>query len=139
MVAIEAMLSLSTGVSVAGDPGILVQIAQGAQPEGVPPTLPAMFGRIMNHVAALAERAQVRRSAVARIMIEVRTRQDDIGHPDARKREAALHRDTLALVRSPARRIGVPPAPVAKMRDPTKVRPTALLAAPSGTLEPDRT
>lgn len=61
-----------------------------------------MFGRVMDHVAALAERAEVRRRAVARVMIEVRARQDDIGHPDARKSEAVLHRDPLALVRSPA-------------------------------------
>ena len=121
------------------DPGILVQIPQRPHSKYIPPSLPAMLGRIVDHVATLAKRTQVSWSTVARIMIEVRARQDDIGHPDARKREAALHRDPLALVRSPARRIGVPPAPVAKMRDPTKVRPTALLAAPAGTLEPDRT
>lgn len=97
-----------------------------------------MLGRIVDHVATLAKRTQVSWSTVARIMIEVRAGQHDIGHPDAREREARLHRDALALVRSPTRRIGVPPTSVAKMRNPSKVWPTALLAAPAGTLEPDR-
>jgi len=98
-----------------------------------------MFGRIVDHVAALAKRTEVSGGAVARIMIEVCARQDDIGHPDARKRETGLHRDALALVRSPARRVSVPPASIAKMRHPSEVRSTALLAAPAGTLEPNRT
>jgi len=122
---------------LAGDAGILVQIPQRSQPEGIPPALPAMLGRIVDHVAALAERLQVRRRAVARVMIEVRASQDDVGHPDPRQCEAALHRNPLALVRSPAQRISVPPSSIAEMCDPTKVRPTALLAAPAGTLEPD--
>lgn len=121
-----------------GDAGILVQIPQRPQPEGIPPALPAMFGRIVDHVAALAERFEVRRRAVPRVMIEMRAGQHDVGHPDPRQCEAALHRDPLALVRSPARRISVPPASIAKMCDPPKVRPTALLAASARTLEPDR-
>ena len=98
-----------------------------------------MLGRIVDHVAALAERAEVSRRAVARIMIEVRARQHNIGRPDAREREAALHRNSLALVRSPARRVSVPPASIAKMRHTPKVRATALLATSAGALKPDRT
>lgn len=98
-----------------------------------------MLGRIMDHVAALAERAEVSGRAIAWIMIEVRARQHDIGHPDAREQEASLHRDTLAMVGTPARRIGVPPASVAKMRHSAKVRPMALLAAPASATKPDRT
>ena len=124
-------------MSLTGDAWILVQVAQRPHTERIPPALPAVLGRIVDHVAALAERAEVRRRAVARIMIEVRARQDDIRHPHARKREAGLHRDALAMIRSPARRIGIPPASIAKMRDAPKVRPTALLAAPASTLEPD--
>lgn len=126
-------------MSLASDARILEQIPQRPHSKHIPPALPAMLGRIMDHVAALAKRAEVSGRAVARIMIEVRARQDDIGHPNAREHEASLHRDTLALVRSPARRIGVPPASVAKMRHPPKVRPTALLAAPAGAFKPDRT
>lgn len=121
-----------------GDAGILVQIPQRPQPEDIPPALPAMFGRIVYHVAALAECSQVSRSAVSRIMVKVRACKHDIGHPHTRERKAGLHRNTLALVRSPAGRISVPPASIAKMCDPPKVWPTALLAASARTLEPDR-
>ena len=75
----------------AGDAGILVQIPQRPQPEGIPPALPAMLGRVMDHVAALAERFQVRRRTVARVMIEMRAGQHDVGHPDPRQCETALH------------------------------------------------
>ncbi len=123
---------------LAGDAGILVQIPQRSQPKGIPPALPAMLGRVVDHVAALAERFQVRRRAVPRVMIEMRAGLHDVGHPDPSQCEAALHRDPLALVRSPARRVSVPPASIAKMRHPSEVRPTALLAASASTLEPDR-
>jgi len=125
-------------VPLASDARILVQVTQRSQPKGIPPALPAMLGRVVDHVAALAERFQVRWRTVARVMIEMRAGQDDVGHPNLRQCEAALHRNPFALVRSPARRIGVPPASIAEMCDPPKVRPTALLAAPAGTLEPDR-
>ncbi len=121
-----------------GDAGILVQIPQRAQPEGIPPALPTMLGRVVDHVAALAERFQVRLRTVARVMIEMRAGQNDVGHPDPCQCETGLHRNPLALVRSPARRLRVPPASIAEMCDAPKVRSTALLAAPAGTLEPDR-
>ena len=121
-----------------GDTRVFEEVAQRPQPKRIPPALPAMLGRIVDHVAALAKRPQVGWIAVARIVIEVRARQHDICHPYAREREAAFHRDALALVRSPAPSIGVPPASIAEMRNLPKVRPTALLAAPTGTLKPDR-
>jgi len=97
-----------------------------------------MFGCIVDHVAALAQRFEVRRRAVAGIVIKVRAGQDDIGHPDRRQREPGLHRDPLATVGPPAPDIGIPPASVAKMDDAPQMRPAAPLAPSTGTIEPDR-
>ena len=98
-----------------------------------------MLRGVMDDVAPLTESLEVRWYAVARIMIEVRAGQHDIGRPDAAKREAAfLHRDAPALIRAPARSVCIPPTPVTQMRDPAEMRPTTLFAAPTGTAEPDR-
>jgi hypothetical protein len=69
---------LQVGIPLAGDAGILVHVPQPPHPKGIPPVLPAMLSRIGDYVAALAERPQVSRSAVSRIMIKVRARQHDI-------------------------------------------------------------
>jgi hypothetical protein len=73
------------------------------KPKDIPPALPPMFGRIVDHVAALTECLEVRRRAIARIMIEVRAGEDDIGHPDRRQHEPGLHRNTPAPVDYAAR------------------------------------
>ncbi len=45
--------SLVVGDAFARDARILVEIADRAEPKDVPPALPAMLSRIMDHVAAL--------------------------------------------------------------------------------------
>lgn len=128
----------SSDVALPCDPGILIQVAQRAQPERVPPTLPAMLRGIVDHVAPLTERLEIGGCAVAWIVIEMRAGQDDVSHPYAGEREAALHGNPLAMSRTPASRLRIPPSAVTEMRNTLKVRPAALLAASTGALEPDR-
>lgn len=97
-----------------------------------------MLGRIMDHVAALTKRLEVRRRAIARIVIEVRAGQDGIGHPHRRQHEPGFHRNALALVRPPAPDIGIPPASVAEMDYTAQMGSTASLAFGTGSIEPDR-
>ena len=117
---------------------ILVQVADGAQAEHVPPALPAMFGRVVAHVAALAERGEVARQIVPRIMVEVRACQDDIGGPDRGEFEAIADRHASPAVGPPASGSRIPPAPVAEMRDEPKMRPRAAFTSRTGPVEPDR-
>jgi hypothetical protein len=97
-----------------------------------------MLGCIVDHVAALTERLEVRRRAIARIVIQVCAGQDDIRHPDGRQHKPGFHGDPLAAVGPPAADIGIPPASVAEMDDTAQMRPTAPLALGTGTIEPDR-
>jgi len=126
------------GDAFARDARILVEIADCTEPKDIPPPLPAMLGCIVDHVAALTERLEVRRRAIARIMIEVRAGEDDIGHPDRCQHEPGLHRNTPAPIRPPAADIGIPPASVAEMDDAAQMRPAAPLALGTGAIEPDR-
>ncbi len=59
-------------------PRFFIQVAQRAQTERVPSALPAMLGRIVEHVATLAQRSEVGWHIVPRIMIEMRAGKDDI-------------------------------------------------------------
>ena len=97
-----------------------------------------MLGRVVEHVAALAQGGEVAWDVVPRIVIEMRAGEDDIGRADAAKREAIADRDPPAPLRAPASRFGVPPAPVAEMRDEAAMRPCTLFAARAGAAEPDR-
>jgi len=44
---------LAASDASARDAGILLEIADCPKPKDIPPALPAMFGRIVDHVAAL--------------------------------------------------------------------------------------
>ena len=73
-----------------------------------------MLGRVVQHVAALAERCQILWLIVGRIMIEVSTGEDDIG------RSAHLLDDTIgtptqppALAVSPCSETAIPPSAIA--------------------------
>jgi hypothetical protein len=117
---------------------ILIQVAQRAQAERVPPALPAMLGRIVEHVAALAQRGEIARHVVPRIMIEMRAGQHHIGRADAGEVDAIADRDPPPPRRPPAPGACIPPAPVAEMCDEAPMRPRAAFAARAGTTEADR-
>ncbi len=119
------------------DARIFIQVADCAQAKDVPPALPSMLGRIVDHMATLAERREIAGHAVAWIVIEMRTSQHDISRSYRCQNEAALERDPLATAGAPTHGIGIPPATIAKMCDPTHMRPRAVLAARAGPIEPD--
>ncbi len=97
-----------------------------------------MLCRIVKHVAALAQRGEVDRHVVPRIVIEMRTGQNDIGRADAGQLEPVADRDPPTARRAPASRLGVPPSPVAEVRDEAAMRPRTMFAAGAGAAEPDR-
>jgi len=97
-----------------------------------------MLGRVVEHVAPLAQRLQVGRSVVPWVVVEMGTCQDDEGHPHGGEDEAVLHRDALASIGTPALRFRIPPPPVAEMGHTAKMRTSAPLTARAGTLETNR-
>jgi len=119
-------------------PGILVQVPDRAQPKPAPPALPAMFGRVVEHVAALAQRGEVGGIVVAGIVVEMRAGQHNKGRAHRRQPARAANRDAPPPIGPPASRLAIPPAPVAQMRDPPAMRPCAPLASAPRAAEPDR-
>lgn len=95
-----------------------------------------MFCRIMDDVASLAQGFEVAQCAVAWIMVEVRTGQHRLGGSNGCESDATVDRHPPAAIGSPAKVPGIPPASVAEMSDPTKMRPTAMLTSGAGAPEP---
>lgn len=116
---------------------MFVQVAQRPVAKAIPPALPAMFRRVVQHVAPLAQRREVRRRIITRIVIEMRAGQHDPRHPHLCQRNPQ-RRDPPAFRRSPASPLGVPPTSVAEMRHPPQMWTAATLAATARTVEPDR-
>lgn len=95
-----------------------------------------MFGPVVEHVTALAERFQVAQPVIGGIVVEVSGRQHDARRPG----HAIIWHDqtvqsSTALI-APCLGIIVPPAPVAEMVDLAPVRPPTGLAVPLGAIEP---
>jgi hypothetical protein len=113
------------------------QVAQCTSTIGVEPSPASMLGRIVDHVAALAQRRQVARPVVAGIMVEMRARDIDAGRPDDRDqiRLARVRPPPLSIAPMPA--IAIPPASVAEMHHPTTVRAPTMFAPTLGTAEAD--
>jgi hypothetical protein len=107
---------------------ILEEIANGAEAKHVPPALPAMFLRVVQHVATLTKRSEVGGIVVARVVVQMSAGQDNIGRPHRSKSEI-LHRYASAIFSAPASIASIPPPSIAKVRDTLKVWPLAALAA----------
>lgn len=116
---------------------MLVQVAQRPVAEAIPPALPAMLGRVVQHVAPLAQRREVRGRVITRIVIEMRAGQHDPRHPHLRQRNPQ-RRDPATLGRSPASPLAIPPTPVAQMRHALQMRTTAALATTTRAVKADR-
>ena len=97
-----------------------------------------MLWPIMQHMTALAERLQVPRPVVGRIMIEMGCRQHDLRYPDSNCafNRAQAGQGTTAAV-SPGLGFLIPPAPIAKMFDLKTMRPATALTTPFGALKSD--
>jgi hypothetical protein len=76
-----------------------------------------MLGRVVNHVAALAERRQIARTIVGRIVVEVRAGDIDPRNSHAHSDVRADYADAPSPSVAPLPAIGIPPAPVTEMKD----------------------
>lgn len=65
------------------------QIPDSAAPESVAQATSAMFPRVVAHVTGLAQRRQVARAVVARVVVEVRAGQDHAGLAERQGRRDA--------------------------------------------------
>jgi hypothetical protein len=96
-----------------------------------------MLRTVVREVTALAKRREIARMAVAGIVIkmgscEINPRCSCVA---GRGGEGDLERPPTPIAPNPILRI--PPPAVTKMADQLPVRPSAMLTAPLGTLEPD--
>ncbi len=114
------------------------KIAQRTPAIGVVPPAPAMLGRVVDHVAALAERGEIARRIVGRVVIEVRAGDIHPREPDDRGDVCPDDTDAPSPPVAPLSAIGIPPATIAKMEDARTVRPSAMLAAAFSAAEPDQ-
>ena len=127
------------------------QIAQRAPAKGVHPAPAPVFGRVMDHVAPLAERSEVARPVVARIVVEVRAGEHHARDEQLRRGLEPGEHELLALDRvgmperahattvpvPPDPAIIVPPHAVAQVTDAPPVRTPAAFAPALGASEPD--
>src|SRR3546814_10725731 len=97
-----------------------------------------VLGRVVNQVAALAERSQIARAVVGRIVVEVRA--GDIDPRDLHDRDdiGTGNADAASPPVAPVPTIGIPPAPVPQMEDASPVGTPAMLAPALCTPEPDQ-
>lgn len=121
--------------SLPGEARVLVEVAARAQPEAVPPALPAVLGCIVKDMAALAERLEIAGRAIARIMVEMRAGEYHLGDPHRTKLDPGSDRDAPAAIAPPAARLAIPPAPIAEMRDTAQMGPPALFTARAGAVK----
>lgn len=82
-------------------------------PAPIEPPLPAMLGCIMNHMAPLAKRGQVRWIAVPWLMVEVRAREHHLRVENGRAFTCQRNATTEPITPKPI--AGIEPASVAQM------------------------
>jgi len=102
------------------------------------PSSPPMLLTVVQHVAALAERAKISGAVVAGIVIEMSGRQKDFGRSQsgiARNRFGKPRYRPTSII-TPYLRVLIPPAAVTAMKDQLPMRAAALLATPLGALKP---
>jgi hypothetical protein len=79
----------------------LIEVAEGSAPEQREPAPALMLGAVVQHVAALAERLQVRGPVVGWVVIEMRAGQDHARRPDSPLPVVCLVRRATASCRDP--------------------------------------
>lgn len=102
-----------------------------------------MLGCVVDHVASLAERGEVARPVVSRVMVQVSAGQHDAGHTwtwwvyarqyelDGQKiGQGCQSSDTPALSIAPSRAVLVPPSSVTQVDDLSTMRSLAVFATP---------
>ena len=112
----------------------------GAAPISTPPigdpTLCQMVRPVMQHMAALTERAQIVQSIVGRIAVHVCRRKHDAGHPKSSGLNQVGPSSHSSAPVPPRPRLVVIPTPVREAADAGEVWSTATLALSFSTLEP---
>jgi hypothetical protein len=119
----------------AGGIGTEEQIPERPPQQICDPSSGQMVRSIMNHVAALAETLQVALPVVARIMIEMRRRQDDAGLSERHRILDIRPSRWPAPTITPRVARGVEPATIGQATDSLAMRPAASLADTTGALE----
>jgi hypothetical protein len=97
-----------------------------------------MFGRVVDHVAALAERSEIARPIVGRVVVEVCAGDIDPRQPNRFGDIRARHADATPSAIAPLPAIGIPPAAIAEVENARTVRSLAMLAPALRAAEPDQ-
>jgi hypothetical protein len=92
---------------------------------------------VVQHVAALAEAAEVAQLVVGWVAVEVRGGEHDAGGTQARSLDQIRPATRLTPAIAPGARRLVEPTPVWQAAEPDQMRAPAGLAASAGALEPD--
>ncbi len=87
-----------------------------------------MLDRVVNHVAALAERREIAQAVVGRIVIEMRAGNIHPRDPNDRGEVRTGYADATPPAAAPMPTIGIPPTSVTEMEDASPVRTPAMLA-----------
>ena len=110
----------------------VIEIAEGASA--------LVLGTVVQHVAALAERFQVRGPVVGRVVIEMRAGEDHARSPQRRSPQSQGRqlRERPPLSIAPAPRLPIPPATIAQVADGSSMRAATTFAPPLRPSETDR-
>ena len=96
-----------------------------------------MFGRVVDHMAPLAEGREIARPVARRVMVQVRARDRNARRSHQREEVVARHANPTPTAVAPAAAPRIPPAAIAQVRDRLAMRTIAMLAAPLGAVEPN--
>lgn len=104
------------------------EIAQRPPAMRIQPATTAMLGRIVDHVAALAQGCQLIEGAVTGIVVEVRAGQHHLGPLAANKNILGWTTYAPPLRTPPVEPIRIPPPAISEMEDALAMRPPTMLA-----------
>src|SRR5215203_3072938 len=118
----------------------VIEIAEGSASEQREPASALVLGTVVQHVAPLAERLEVRGPVVGRVVIKMRARQDHPRSPHRRspQPEGRQLRERPPLSIAPAPRLPIPPATIAQVADGSSMRTATAFAPPLRPSETDR-
>jgi hypothetical protein len=94
-----------------------------------------MVRAIVDQMAALAEALEIAQSVIARVMIEVRRRQDNVSAPHLRRFLEIGPPGRPAAAIAPGMTGGIKPTSISQTANSDAMRPAAALANAGGTLE----
>ena len=105
------------------------EVAECAPAIGVQPAPTPVLGCVVDHVAALAQRGEIVRLAVGRIVIEVSAGEHHAGGPGDSDDIVARLADVPPPPVPPAMPFAIPPAAIAQVDDGSAMRTAAMFAS----------